>query len=378
MYHSNSENSAFAVTLEQQNHNMTPNQDVIIGKCGKRCVDYKKNRSSKRYFMDTSSFIKATLFINGLSSTLLLASAFSATPTTFTNNGNRHFLQHNAQNRHCHHSLKPMTSNPLLIANTNNHKSSKSFFEQRMSSIENDTNDNNWLGKLQSWLQSTITLPPPPEDQLSFAGDIGTIFFYTFIDHTVNGMYDEWLNSPEVLVSKSASAAIESSFAASVDLSTSITQTPMIGNSFPVWFDLANSAPFGNIPLSSALPIAHHIQYAPALDTTGMASVLLASTWIVCGYFTGAFEFKNTLDCSLNKTVLATAKNWFFTCVVMLAIAYGSDSLVGSIDGLHKSIGLTRADEDFILDSLTVLLAWRFTLNSFFGYGSDDDSDGNK
>ena len=247
-----------------------------------------------------------------------------------------------------------------------------------MSSIENDTNDNNWLGKLQSWLQSTITLPPPPEDQLSFTGDIGTIFFYTFIDHAVNGMYDEWLNSPEVLVSKSASAAIESSFAASIDLSSSITQAPMTGNSFPVWFDLANSEPFGNIPLSSALPIAHHIQYAPALDTTGMSSVLLASTWIICGYFTGAFEFKNTLYCSPNKVVLATAKNWFFTCLVMLAIAYGSDSLVGSIDGLHKSIGLTKADEDFILDSLTVLLAWRFTLNLTLGYGSDDDDSDDK
>lgn len=238
-----------------------------------------------------------------------------------------------------------------------------------MSSIDRD--DNDLIEKFQSWVGSK--LPPPPEDQLSFGGDIGSIFLYTFLDHAVNGINEDYLNSPEVLVSKSASAAIESSFAASVDLlSNSFTQTTA-GSSFPVWFDVTSSAPFGSIPLSSALPITHHIHYAPAIETAGMASVLLASTWMICGYFTGAFQLKNTLGCNLSKALTVTVFNWFFTCVIMFAIAYSSDYFVGGYDCLHKSVGVTKADGDFILDSLSVLLVWRFTLNSMLGYGGDDE-----
>ena len=244
----------------------------------------------------------------------------------------------------------------------------KDYQKLFMSSIDRD--DDDLVEKLQSWVGSK--LPPPPEDQLSFGGDIGSIFLYTFLDHTVTGMFDDYLNSPEFLTSTSASAAIESSFAASVDLSNSFTQTT-VGNSFPVWFDVTSSAPFGNIPLSSALPISHHIHYAPAIETAGMASVLLASTWMICGYFTGAFKFKNTLGCNQSRAIIITAINWFFTCVIMFAIAYASDYFVGGIDCLHKSVGVTRADEDYILDSLSVLLIWRFTLNSILGYGGDDE-----
>lgn len=248
----------------------------------------------------------------------------------------------------------------------------------KMSSIDHDNDDETLARKIQSWVEST--LPPPPEDQISFAGDIGSIFLYTSLDHIVNGMYDEWLNSPDVLVSKSASAAIEASFSATSDLANSITQEPFTGNSFPVWFDLKNSAPFGNIPLSSSLPISHHIQYSPALDTAGMAAVLLASSWMVCGYFTGAFNFKNTLECSPNRAIIAVTKNWFFTVLLMFVIAYASDTFVGCVDCLHKSVGLTKADEDFILDSLSVLLVWRFTLNNALGYGPsyDDKNDDNE
>lgn len=52
----------------------------------------------------------------------------------------------------------------------------------------------------------------------------------------------------------------------------------------------------------------------------------------------------------------------------MLGIALGSDSLIGSVDCLHKSVGLTKADADYIFDSLSVLLMWRFILSSFLGY----------
>lgn len=178
-------------------------------------------------------------------------------------------------------------------------------------------------------------------------------------------MYDDYLNSPETIQMKSPLAAIETSVAASSELSTGIANEHV--GSLPVWFDALSCAPFGNVPLISALPLEHHITYSPAISTAGSASVLLCTVWLICGYFTEAFHFKNTLECSRTHAILITSKTWVFTSIVMILIAYGSDVLVGSIDGLHKTIGLSRVDTDFIFDSLSVLLVWRYILSSFFG-----------
>mmetsp|Transcript_23657 Transcript_23657/g.27356 ORF Transcript_23657/g.27356 Transcript_23657/m.27356 type:complete len:363 (-) Transcript_23657:72-1160(-) len=275
-----------------------------------------------------------------------------------------------------HRNFHTKNHSTCTLTTTNIHKKAETTanypppHQLRMSSIDRDPDENN-IAKIQSLI--TSKLPPPPEDELSFYGDIGAIFMYTFIDHSVNGMYEDWLNSPAFLESKSAFAAIESSFAVSAGLSNAFTQS-ISGNSFPVWFDLTNSAPFGSIPLVAALPISHHITYAPAIDTIGMASVLLTSAWIVCGYFTGAFQLKNTLNCNPSRAILVTGKTWLLTSIVMLLIAYGSDFVVGSFDCLHKCVGLTKVDEDYILDSFTVLGMWRFIISSMLGYGSDDEN----
>jgi hypothetical protein len=243
----------------------------------------------------------------------------------------------------------------------------------QMSSVGREPEDNKASDKIKSWIESK--LPAPPEDQLCMSGDIAAIFLYSYIDHTVNGMFNTMLNAPPEVKSGvgSASLAIQtasSEFAdvAGVDLGSSA------GN-LPVWFDTMNSAPFGTIPLTSALPLEHHITYAPAISTAGMSAVLLSSTWLICGYFTGVFQFRNTLECSTRRAISMTAWNWLFTCIVMAAIAYGSDYMVGCVDCLHKSVGLTKADADYIFDSLSVLLSWRFILSSFLGYGDDGKGD---
>lgn len=239
----------------------------------------------------------------------------------------------------------------------------------QMSTLGKDPEEANikeTLSRLKSKLK--VLLPPPPEDQLSMLGDIGCLFLYSSIDHLVNRLYDKWLNSPEIIDTISASAAIQSASAASLEYSTNLIKADLTSKSFPVWFDAYSSAPFGNIPLSAALPIEHHITYAPAIDSTGMASVLLCSSWLISGYFTGAFQFKNTLNCSLNRAIVVTGQTWIFSSLIMLGIALGSDSLIGSVDCLHKSVGLTKADADYIFDSLSVLLMWRFILSSFLGY----------
>lgn len=214
-------------------------------------------------------------------------------------------------------------------------------------------------------------LPPPPEDQLSMIGDIGCLFLYSFLDHFVNKLYDKWMNSPSNIDFLSPSAAIESSSAASLEYSSNLISGSLSTSSLPVWFDPYSSAPFGNIPLSSALPLEHHITYAPAIEATGMASVLLCCSWLLSGYFTGAFRFQNTVECTTDRAILVTAKTWIFSSLIMLGIAWFSDSAVGCVNCLHKSVGITKADADYIFDSLSVLLTWRYILSSFFGYDNN-------
>lgn len=214
-------------------------------------------------------------------------------------------------------------------------------------------------------------LPPPPDDMLTISGDIGCLFLYTFIDHFVNQLFDKWLNSPEIIHSQSAVAAIESASAASKELSTSVLESGTTPQSLPVWFDSLSSAPFGSIPLISALPLEHHVIYAPILSTAGMASVVLCVSWLFSGFWTGAFRFKNTMECSTSRAILITGKTWILSSILMLGIAYSSDIFVGNCNCLHKTVGITKADTDFIFDSLSVLLIWRYIVSSFFGV--DDD-----
>jgi len=215
-----------------------------------------------------------------------------------------------------------------------------------------------------------IRLPPPPEDQLNLSGDVAFIFFYSFLDHMVSNMYDSIIKSPAIVSAGSALTVIESSSAASAEY----TGFESAVDSLPVWFDTLNSAPFGIVPLSAALPIEQHIAYAPAIDTAGLAAVLLTSTWLFCGYFTGAFQFKNTLQCSTRHAINITAKTCFFTSILMVSLALGSDHFVGCIDCLHKSVGLTKADLAYIFDSLSVLLLWRFVTSTVLGYSEGSDN----
>ena len=278
--------------------------------------------------------------------TIVLGSACAFQPTSTTKMlGTQHNINHSFLSQPDHFQR---TQTPL-----------------KMSTIDpEETNFKKIFSKL------TSKLPPPPEDQLSMAGDMACMFLYTTIDHFVTRLYNLYLNSPDTIDKFSASAAIESVSAATSEISTKIIGSDLTAKSLPVWFDTLSAAPFGNVPLTSALPLEHHITYSPAIATGGMASVLLCSAWLISGYFTGAFQFKNTLTASPNKAVRVTAKTWVFSSLIMLGIAYGSDALVGSVDCLHNSVGITKADADFIFGSLDEVLIWRYILSSFFG--SDD------
>lgn len=239
--------------------------------------------------------------------------------------------------------------------------------ELQMSSLEQDPEESGIKFKefLSKMRKIKLELPPPPEDQISMVGDIASIFLYSFLDHFMTYLYDDFLNSPSAVNTISAPAALEYFAAATSEISGTPTSSAL-----PVWFDTVSSAPFGIIPLTTSLPLHHHVSYAPIISSAGMASVVLCSTWLACGYMTGAFRFSNTLG-STQRALAVTAVTWFATVMVVTALAYGSDVLVGNMDQLHYTVGLTKADVDFIFDSLSVLLVWRFLWSSIFGSGED-------
>jgi hypothetical protein len=168
-------------------------------------------------------------------------------------------------------------------------------------------------------------------------GDILAIFIYTYVDHEATMLFDSLAANPSSRV--------------------------------PVWFNAVTVAPFGSIPLSVALPIEHHYTYTPAIVHPGLASVLLAIFWILSSVFTGALRVKNT-QCDSQRALLITTLTWLFAAGHLAFVAWVSDGIVGNLDAFHKSLGLTRADLDYLAGSLSVLLFWRFIVSNILGENS--------
>jgi hypothetical protein len=193
-------------------------------------------------------------------------------------------------------------------------------------------------------------LPPPPEDQLVLSGDIMSLFVYGFFDHFISqdcaSLFVSFSDSPQRL-----QAAAE--------------QSQVLLNT-PVW--LSATSTYKDHIYQVLLSDQTVAQYSPLLQPIGLATILLASSWLVAGWFHHAFSFKNTLDCSTAKALAVTGKTWLSTCGIMLTMVGLSHVLCGC-EWTH----FTKGDVDYILDSLTVLTVWRFMASSILGYGSDDE-----
>ena len=192
------------------------------------------------------------------------------------------------------------------------------------------------------------SLPPLPEDRTALAGDILALFVYSYLDHTVHDMCAE---------------------ASRVDMGEYITSLDSVNApSLPVWFDVTHVNEFGHW-----LDGSSSVAYAPAIASGGLAFVAMATCWIISGYFSGAFLMKNTLECDAKNAMLVTGKTWILMAVLMVCISLGSDFLWAQLDAIHPLSdpargGLTKADADFIFDSLSVLAFWRWMFNSVMGY----------
>ena len=193
-------------------------------------------------------------------------------------------------------------------------------------------------------------LPPLPEDHFALSGDIVVLFVYSYIDHTINGLFSQ---------------------ASQMDLPELVKATldPTTYAPVPAWFDPYQITEHGHWLLQNSV----ENPYSPAIAASGLAFVSISFCWIVCGMFTQAFQMRNTLECDSSDALLVVGKTWVLTSLLMVGLTWGSDSLWHQIDLIHPQSapargGMTISDADFIFDSLTTLAFWRMLYNIMLGY----------
>jgi len=221
---------------------------------------------------------------------------------------------------------------------------------------------------------------PPPQDSIVLSGDILALLIYTYLDHYLNSLVLEAKNtaittaSADVISNTLLHSPPSSSISSS--LSSLITTTP-------------------------STDMVYLVPYAPAVAAPGMAFVILASCWVGCGVLSGAFQFSNTRDCDPTWAMIVTLRTWAGAAFLVVLIALLSDATVAGVfhranipmldygtyysDELRHTVlrpyidgrvgdasdprgGLTRADADYIFDSLSVLAFWRLMYNWMLGY----------
>jgi len=186
----------------------------------------------------------------------------------------------------------------------------------------------------------TKNLPPAPENFLVLGGDVAALFTYSFLDHYLNHISSS-------ILAKEAAEAIVGIHAVWMD-------------AMPPEFLIAMQQAAAAASSSSTI-----ITYAPAFHHAGICSVLFASCWLLSGYFHRAFSYDNTIFCSPVRAVLLAGRTWIFTAGAMLAIAFLSDIFASDLQ--YQVGGITRADADYIFDSLAVIVSWRFMIATILG-----------
>lgn len=184
-------------------------------------------------------------------------------------------------------------------------------------------------------------LPPSPEDALVLGGDIIALFVYSFMDHSLNDLYMDQAQHG--------------------GMSQYLGEFQSGGGQLPVWFDASHSTTMTPEHILTIVGLPQ-VYYSPIINTAGVSFILLSLAWLVAGYWSGAFLFRNTLDCGRDRALMITFQTWLICSSIMVGLAIGSDQLL-------DFGGLTKADADYIFDSLTVLVTWRFMVNWMLGYG---------
>jgi hypothetical protein len=227
---------------------------------------------------------------------------------------------------------------------------------------------------------------PPPQDSIVLSGDILALLVYTYLDHYMNSLVLEARNTAITTAS------------ADVILNTLLHSPPSVSISSSI-SSLITTTPSTTTDSMVSLVSS----YAPAVAAPGMAFVILSSGWVGCGILSGAFQYSNTRDCDPTWAMIVTLRTWAGMALLVVLIAYLSDATVARnvfhpattlplldygtyySDELRHVVlqpyinehtgdasdprgGITRADADYVFDSLSVLAFWRLMYNWMLGY----------
>lgn len=205
---------------------------------------------------------------------------------------------------------------------------------------------------LQKWIRS-FKPPPKPEDQFVMTGDLLSLCVYGITDHFFCQVVSKLMvaNTLEDMTHHLSRAA-----GGDTNL---LVQAP-------AWMD--PNAPYVNQVLENNLNQQLVTTYSPILEPMGQATVLLVACWLLSGWFHEAFSFKNTLNCSTERAILVTGRTWLTACAMLFSIVWASQAACGC-DHFYL---VTRGDLDFVLDSSTVLVMWRFLISFMLGSGKDE------
>jgi len=248
---------------------------------------------------------------------------------------------------------------------------------------------------------------PPPEDQFIITGDIAVLFMYAFTSHSMNdSIVQHILNNHDQTLVQSIQ---------DLDPTGTIVNT----HATSVWVNTANDPVAVQHALEVAARESFMNHWGPLLSTEGSACVALCSCWLFAGYLHRAFLYKNSTYCDSSQALRKTMETWITSALLLATLAIGTDVLIGhgppllqnllcvtchntpdnqlfvegpgvgygtiikdvmagnavssTAHGLSVSSSttlpsfvlstLTQSDVMFIVDSLTVLIAWRWTAN---------------
>ena len=204
-------------------------------------------------------------------------------------------------------------------------------------------------------------LPPPPEDQFIMTGDIAVLFLYSFIGHAV----DDYVVRSVFETSQSTQEAIR----------TLDPLQEVVRMQTPVWIEHGTS-PYIVDQIISTNAKDHLLNnWGPLFSSAGISSVALCSTWLLAGYLHRAFSFQNSIDCDIPTTLKKTMETWVTMMVLMLGLTMGSNALVNHTPVLQSILGchcldylLTKDDTLFLVDTASILIAWRWMANVMCQY----------
>lgn len=254
-----------------------------------------------------------------------------------------------------------ISSKTELSCRSPNKDNSKRPTELKMSSIPEDQDEqqkneqeNNMIPRFAPFKK----LPPFPQDKIVLGGDIVALLTYSALDHyftdlMIRDALSSYLEPDSLTLPVWSDVSLHN---AGQSLLFAITKTQEV-------------AEIGNPTVLAATQDVLNQHYSPVLSNFGVSFILLSSCWLIAGYFTHAFSYENTVRCSTSDAILTAGKTWFLTAILMLGVCTGTNAHFLYLDQFDVNhLGLNSIDTNFIFDTFSVLVTWRYLAASFLGF----------